>query len=246
MDDLYPMIRKRTSFHVFPESHELTEIELMRIEKHFSELIALIDDIRIKFKIVPKTETTCKRGEYCILAYSEKKPNYLQNIGYVVEQLDLWLAGQNIGVCWYGMGRTKEKVFDNLHFVIMLAIAKQDESSFRRDYAQSKRKQIEKLWEGSERRSLAEDIRYAPSACNSQPWKVVSKESGLEVYRVKGQRSIMPAMVENYFNQIDIGIFLLFLELSLRHQTIRFKRTLYSEERGEYPFLTARYDFFDQ
>lgn len=77
MDDLYPMIRKRTSFHVFPESHELTEIELMRIEKHFSELIALIDDIRIKFKIVPKTETTCKRGEYCILAYSEKKPNYL-------------------------------------------------------------------------------------------------------------------------------------------------------------------------
>lgn len=57
----YPMIFKRKSL----------------LEKH----------IRVEIKIVPKNETTCKRGEYCILLFSEKKR--LKNIGYIKTQLDL-------------------------------------------------------------------------------------------------------------------------------------------------------------
>ena len=39
-----------------------------------------------------KSKWRKKRGqEYCILFYSEKKENYLQNIGYLGEQLDFIL-----------------------------------------------------------------------------------------------------------------------------------------------------------
>ena len=46
------------------------------------------------------------------LLYSEKKDNYLQNIGYIGEQLDLYLVSKNIGTLWFGIGKVKEKQLD--------------------------------------------------------------------------------------------------------------------------------------
>lgn len=71
-------------------------------------LIPLVNGIKIKYKIVPREKTTSKRGEHCLLIYSEEKEHYLLNIGYMFEQLDLYLASKNIGVCWYGMGKVNE------------------------------------------------------------------------------------------------------------------------------------------
>ena len=73
--DLYKMIFKRKSFHLFRNigKEHITDEELKDIENEFSKLKPLIDDIKVKIKIVKDT-TTCKRGqEYCILFYSEKK-----------------------------------------------------------------------------------------------------------------------------------------------------------------------------
>ena len=92
--ELYDMIFKRKSFHLFRNigKEHITEEELNSIEKEFKTFKPLVEDIKVKMKIVKDT-TTCKRGqEYCILLYSEKKDNYLQNIGYIGEQLDLYLV----------------------------------------------------------------------------------------------------------------------------------------------------------
>lgn len=56
--------------------------------------------------------------------YNEKKEHYLQNIGYIGEQLDLYLALKNIGTLWFGIGKTEESRLEGLDFIIMLAIAK--------------------------------------------------------------------------------------------------------------------------
>lgn len=125
---LYDMIFKRKSFHLFRGigNSRITEEELKDIENQFNKLKPLVENIKVKIKIV-KNETTCRRGqEYCILFYSEKKDNYLQNIGYLGEQLDLYLVSKNIGTLWFGIGKVKEKKLDNLDFVIMIAIAKVD------------------------------------------------------------------------------------------------------------------------
>lgn len=36
----------------------------------------------------------------CLLFYSESKEGYLQNIGYLGEQIDLYLTSKNIGALW--------------------------------------------------------------------------------------------------------------------------------------------------
>ena len=56
--------------------------ENFKVETNNSEISFANNNGSVKIKIV-KDSTTCKRGqEYCILLYSEKKDNYLQNIRF--------------------------------------------------------------------------------------------------------------------------------------------------------------------
>lgn len=249
MEAYYEMIFKRKSFHLFRNigDGKLTERELKEIEAQFGALIPLCPEIRVKMKIV-KDVLSCNRGqEYCILMYSEKKDNYLQNIGYMGEQLDLYLVSRNIGTLWYGLGKVTEEKWDGLDFVIMIAIAKVDsENKFRKDMFKSKRKAAGEIWFGSAYPEIADIVRFAPSACNTQPWIVEAEKSSMHVYRYMepGKHGIMPADRVPFYNQIDIGIFLCFLELCMEHCGIVFERTLYAEEneRNERN-LTASYRF---
>jgi len=243
--DLYQMIFKRKSFHLFRNigKEHITENEIKEIENVFATLKPLEDDIKVKIKI--SKDTTCRRGqEYCILFYSEKKENYLQNVGYLGEQLDLYLVSKNIGTLWFGIGKPTEKELDGLDFVIMMAIAKiDDESKFRKDMFKSKRKEVSEIWDGDYYLDIANIVRFAPSACNSQPWKVEAKEKELKVYRYRkqGKRGIMPKDMVMYYNQIDIGIFACFLELCLEHNNIAFERKVFKEQdhEGEYNLLAT-------
>ena len=128
MDELYyDMIFKRKSFHIFSGVSRLSDEEIKEILCHIQKLQPLVNGINPEFRIVPRAQTSCKRGEYCILIYSEMKEHYLHNVGYMAEQLDLWLAAKNIGACWYGMGKTSEMKYNGLDFVIMIAIEKVEE-----------------------------------------------------------------------------------------------------------------------
>ena len=247
-NNLYEMIFKRKSFHLFRNigNEKITLEELKDIENKFNELKPLDDSIKVKIKIV-KDSTTCVRGqEYCILIYSEKKDNYLQNIGYLGEQLDLYLVSKNIGTLWFGIGKVKEKELDGLDFVIMIAIKKVDsEDKFRKDMYKSKRKELSEIWEGNNYLDIGNIVRFTPSACNTQPWKVVASEKELKIYRHRkeGKRGIMPKDMVIYYNQIDIGIFLCFLELCLEKNNIDYDRDVFVEEDHENEFnLTAVYE----
>ncbi len=235
---LYEMIFKRKSFRLFRNigNEKINDEELKDIENKFNNLKPLVNDIKVKIKIV-KDGVTCKRGqEYCILFYSEKKDNYLQNIGYLGEQLDLYLVSKNIGTLWFGIGKVEEKELDGLDFVIMIAIAKVDnKDKFRKDMYKSKRKELSEIWEGNSFLNIGNIVRFTPSACNTQPWKVLSSDNELKIYRYRkeGKRGIMPKDVVIYYNQIDIGIFLCFLELCLENNNISYNKELYVEENHE-------------
>ncbi len=237
-NELYNMIFKRKSFHLFRNIGEehITDEEIRDIENQFKKLTPLVEDIKVKIEIV-KEGASCKRGqEYCILFYSEKKDNYLQNIGYLGEQLDLYLVSKNIGTLWFGIGKVDEPQKDGLDFVIMIAIAKVDsEEKFRKDMYKSKRKEIQEIWSGENYIDIANIVRFTPSACNTQPWRVESSKNEIKVYRYRkeGKRGIMPKDRVIYYNQIDIGIFLCFLELCLDKNNIKYEKNIYVEENHE-------------
>ena len=243
-EQLYQMVFKRKSFHIFKNTLIISEEELAQIETAFLECKPLIPEIKVSMKIVPAAATTCKRGqEYCILLYSEKKEGYLPNIGYLGQQLDLILASMNIGALWFGIGKTDVRSDGELDFVIMIAIAKMEETKFRKNMFKSKRKPIEEIWFGEYYLEAGNIARFAPSACNTQPWIVESNEQELKIFRYKkpGKRGIMPADKVSFYNRIDIGIFLLILEVSLKHEGIVFERTLFEDKKEEEKNLVAIY-----
>ncbi|MBQ8209528.1 MAG: nitroreductase [Clostridia bacterium] len=244
--ELYSMIFKRKSFHIFRDIVSINPAELKSIEDKYNTFTPLIDGIKTAIRVVPADKTTCKRGqEYCILLYSEKKENYLQNIGYIGEQLDLYLASLGIGALWFGIGKPDEPTYNGLDFVIMIAIAKVAENKFRKDMFKSKRKQLDEIWTNEYYREIGNIVRFTPSACNTQPWKVTAEEKYLTVYRYKkpGKRGIMPADKVAHYNRIDIGIFLCFLELCLMQSGISYERELFTDtaEDNCEEVLTAKY-----
>ncbi len=246
---LYEMIFKRKSFHVFRNTGDesISEEELEDIKKAYAGFTPLYPQIRTAIRIVPEEKTNCSRGgEYCILLYSEKKDGYLQNTGYLGEQLDLYLVSGNIGTLWFGIGRPEEESFEGMEFVIMISVKKiSDESLYRKDMFKSKRKSMDEIWEGEEIPGVSDIVRFAPSACNSQPW-FVRNSDGLSVYRYKkpGKRGIMPTAMVSYYNRIDIGIFICFLDICLNHNGIAFKRKLYSDAGNDEEYvLNAEYRF---
>ena len=240
-------IFKRKSFHIFRDIGDIRPAELQSIENQYKSFQPLISDIKTDIRIVPAYKTTCKRGqEYCILLYSEKKDNYLQNIGYIGEQLDLYLTSLGIGALWFGIGKPDEPTYNGLDFVIMIAIAMVADDKFRKDMFKAKRKPLDEIWNGEYYREVGNIVRFTPSACNTQPWKVSAVKNALTVYRYKkpGKRGIMPIDKVAHYNRIDIGIFLCFLDLCLMQNGIDFKRELITDNAEDNceEVLTAKYE----
>ena len=231
---LYPMIFKRKSFHIFNNvgNESITNEELEDLKEAFKNFQPLIEGIKVELHISKKVIGKVGQ-EYNLMLYSEVKEGYLQNIGYLGEQLDLYCVSKHIGTLWFGLGNTKEKQVNGLDYCIMIAIRKvSDDKKYRQSIHEGKRKALEEIWEGEAYKEIGGLCRYAPSAINSQPWLVKANKHELLVYRPKG------LIFVNYFNQIDIGIFMCYLELCLNHEGINYTRELYKEDDRR---LNARY-----
>lgn len=238
MIEYYDMIFKRKSFHLFRNvgDEKITSDELDKIENAYRNFAPLYPEIRTVIRIVPAHTVNVKRdAEYCILIYSEKKDNYLMNVGYMGEQLDLWLVKHNIGSLWFGIGKPDEQTYNGMDFVIMIAVHKvSDEKKFRKDMFKAKRKPLSEIWSG-DTLDAADIARFAPSACNTQPWYVENRNGELTVFRYKkqGKRGIMPASAVSFYNRIDMGIFLCILEICLNKNGIESERELFTDNGGE-------------
>ena len=236
MADAYQMLFKRKSFHLFRGADKISADEATQLECFLKAVKPLDKSIRTEICMVSESETTCSRGaQYCVLFYSEPKGNYLRNIGYIGEQVDLYLASKDIGALWFGIGRPKQPAPDGMEFIIMMAISKMPTEKFRKDMFKAKRKPLSEIWEG-ELLPAANIARFAPSACNTQPWIVAHRENSLFVYQYRkpGKRGIMPVDKVRFYNKIDIGIFLLFLEICLAHDGSEFTDVQYTECAADY------------
>lgn len=239
----YDEIFKRKSFHRFRNTLPLTEEDLSDVQEAISRIKPLYDDIKAEIKLVKASETSCKcNAEYCLLFYSQQKGEYLRNIGYMGEQLDLFLVSKGIGTLWLGMAKAKESMINGLPFVIMIAISKVSTDSFRADMFKAKRKALCNVWQG-ESFGVADVARFAPSACNSQPWFVISKGQELSVYRSKkeGRIGLIPVAKISYYNNIDMGIYLYILETCLHHEGHKFTRELFDGTESNNLILCAKY-----
>jgi len=231
MKELYEIIFKRKSMRRFDPELALGKAELAAVMGLTERLCPLVEGIKVQYRIVEKSRTTAKRGQYCLLLYSEQQPHYLLNAGYLLAQMDLLLAARNIGACWLGLAKPAEMECEGLPYVIMLSFGKSRPQDFRSGAKEFRRKQLGAVWSGVFDPEVAAAARLAPSACNSQPWRFTSAGGQIQVYRNPHAKSfIPPGGKRRFFNSIDLGISLCFLDIALLHGDYAFNRTLAAEE----------------
>ena len=241
MKELLNGVYKRKSMRKY-SGEKLSLEELAAAEEYLRQAKPLVPEISVEFEIVPCNETNCKfNAEYCLVVYSEDKNLWLANVGYLLEQWDLYLSTLNIGVCWYGMGKVEEAQRNGLKYAIMLAFGKSDEGDFRKNIEEFDRKKVSSIWKGLADKRVGEIAGLAPSACNSQPWKVEQEGNTLNVYRVKGNKPVLSNILFKHWNKVDIGIFLAFLDIALESEGYTFERTLHPDTDDKKSVLTATY-----
>lgn len=249
MKDLYKYLDKRKSIRTIDKTNLLTKEDLKKVQEYLKELKALFNEYEIRTELVNNDYTSSKIGEYNLLIYSTKpetkNTNYLLNIGYMFEQLDLFLFSINIGCCWLGLPKPKGDL-NNDKYVIMLGLSKIKENDLRTSTDEFKRKQKEEIWSGNFNKDVIEKSSLAPSACNSQSWKVKVENKTLYVYRDKNIKTIIPRGFKRFFNSIDLGIYLCFLEVALKNNNYKFNRTIINDEFDKNNLiLIARYELYE-
>ena len=187
---LNEMIFKRKSCRSFTN----TPVDAATVEtiKAFP-MKPLYPDIKVHWDIVPRNQVKCIcpwTTPQLITIYSEETEGYLENIGFLFQQMDLYLQTLGLGVCWLGMGRMNPKTttaVEVMKFVIMLAFGHPKGDQLRRDLKGFKRKPMEQITDMPDPR--LEPARLAPSAVNSQPWFFAHEDDTIHVWcSKKGSR----------------------------------------------------------
>ena len=214
---LQEMIYHRSSCRSF--TGEPVSEELLQSVRAFP-MKPLYPDIKVHWDILPRSQVKCIcpwTTPQVICVYSEEKEGYLENVGFMFQQMDLYLQTLGLGVCWLGLGKMNEKTAEKIpgmKFVIMLAFGNPKGDFLRHDGKGFKRKSLEKISDEPDAR--LEPARLAPSSVNSQPWYFTHAGDILHVYR--GGRPIA-----KYMNNIDTGIALAHLYVA-NEDTFRFRK----------------------
>ena len=197
--NLSEAIYKRKSTRKYDPSPLQNNI-LTDIQNFVNGVKPLYGDIKVRFIIQSADKVkSATNAPHFILAYSEEKKGGRENIGFMLQQADLYIQSIGLGSCWLGMAKDVGSGEDKLEYVISLAFGKA-ENSPHREISGFKRKPLEKISDSADKR--LEPARLAPSAVNSQPWFFVSTDEGFDCYCAKK----FPAALFEKLNKIDIGI----------------------------------------
>lgn len=217
MEELYNSIFRRKSIRKYDVS-PLPPDTLSEIKQYASNVKPLVPTIKTDFSYLTaenvKNPLPVKAPHY-ICIYSEKVEHYLMNVGFMLQQVDLYLSAKSIGSCWLGMAKPANGALlkmNGMDFVIMLAFGNAAEPLHRASISEFKRKAQNEIGALSEVFDIQDAVRLAPSATNSQPWFLTGSAERIQIHRVK--LGTVKAIIYDKLNQIDIGIALCHLYIA--------------------------------
>ena len=236
---LYDSIFKRRSVRNYSSSI-LPKDKMDHAKKAKDNSIKLENSIDIQMHFIENGEKFADRisgiiGNYgkihaphYIAITSEEKEGRFRGIGYLCEQIVLYLTSLDVGTCWIGKGAT-DKILSNFvempknhtsTSLIAFGYAEKDKQLKKRN--RWKRKNIDDfLLEGNLEelnrpwKRILEAVRVGPSAMNSQPWRFAVEKNILHLHTVKRNKlmNLITGDLEN-MNKIDGGIALLHSQLA--------------------------------
>lgn len=167
-----------------------------------------------------------------LVASCEPTNEAYANVGYVLEQVDLYVQSLGYGSLWWGMSLPEKDGQEN--DCIVMGLGKTDVPL--RDSGSAKRLELDKI--SSSDNAITRTARLAPSAVNSQPW-VIDCADGEVVIHYHG-RGLLKSRLEKKMNKVDLGIVTRFVVTELKQQghTVR---ELTEQTEGKDFTITLRY-----
>lgn len=230
--DLYPTIFRRKSVRKY-KTNPLNPETINEIESQIKDLKPFHEDIKTDFMILSHEEVNqrmMKKAPHYIAAFSEDKKGYQTNIGYMLQQMDLYLSHKGLGTCWQGIPSITKTVRErtDLKFVILMAFGEADEQLYRSDVSEFKRKSFQEISSNQEATEIIEAARMAPSATNSQPWFFTGDEKVIHAYMA--QPGLIKRLFAGKYPPIDMGIAIYHLRLAGEH--FGYKLSLVEDEEA--------------
>ncbi|MGA2515340.1 MAG: nitroreductase family protein [Thermodesulfobacteriota bacterium] len=216
---LYETIFKRKSIREY-DLTPLDEHTLAEIMAHTNALKPLYDDIKIEMKLLSQKDVKglfLAKAPHYLAVFSETKDGYLTNVGFMLQQMDLFFSANGMGSCWQGMPKPTKEILNRskLEFVILLAFGKPKEKLHRESVSEFKRKPLREITDIKGADELLEPARLAPSAMNRQQWFFTGGASAIHAYRAKS--SFLTAFMFERMSKISVGIAICHVWIAAKH-----------------------------
>lgn len=244
----YEAIFKRSAVREYRDQL-LSEREKNEISRRINNLNSLISNPRIKFLIMEHNDFVKRfRGKivkspYYIIISAERKARYLENAGYMGEQLVLELTTLGLGTCWLGSVKPTKNALADIQNEYCITIAfgfPYDDEAFINDTPEFDRLPIDKVLLGArpygDDLKLIEAARLAPSGTNLQPCRFAAGDNVIHVYR-KNSFKFKSKQVE-LMESIDTGIALAHIDIAIankkNHKAVFASKKTHSIDKMKY------------
>lgn len=184
---------------------------------------ALHPDIKTKAIVVNRDQVRFYlpwKTRQLLAIFSENEPGYLENVGFVFQQVELYLQSIGLGACWMGLGKFRKSEVpqaEGMEFVIFIAFGIPEEPQFRKNISEFQRKTLTQISDHEDLR--LECARLAPSSTNSQPWYFTHEGDAIHAFCCEA--GFLRHKLLGNMNRIDMGIALAHLYLE-NQKTFRF------------------------
>jgi nitroreductase len=216
---LYDTIFKRKSIRNY-DSTPIDSNRLEEISKKLQSLKPLIEGIKTEFKVISPSQVTRKlrnNAPHFIAAFSEAKGAYKVNIGYMLQQIDLYFSANGLGSCWLGIPQPTKEVTEssNLEFIILMSFGNPNEPLYRTSASEFKRQSLSDITNIEGANELLEAARLSPSAVNLQNWYFTGDKNTIHAYSAKP--NFLRSIVGGSYYPVNMGIALYHLRLAAEH-----------------------------
>lgn len=243
--EIYDAIFYRKSTKQYSQKKVKKEL-LEEVKNICSQITYLNKELNIKAHVIDRGHLisflmgkNCKvKSPHYIIITSDNGEDYLQNIGYAMEEVVLKLTSLGIATCWLecnikredilefvdleseedldveeteAENIEKEKNLENPYSIIAFGYPEEGEKLFKNN-KNADRKRINNICKKLDKslEKIVEPLRLAPSMKNSQPWVLYNKDNNIHLYEEKQKKNLSNT------NKISMGI-------ALRHFDIACK-----------------------
>ena len=255
--ELYDAIFYRKSIRNY--SNKSIKSSLMEEVKSLcSNITSLNEDLNIKAHIVERGHLiqflmgkSCEiKAPHYLVITSNKGDNYLENVGYVGEEILLKLTSLGIATCWLKCELKRDDIIEFIELdeieeddeeyenkiespyaIIAFGYAEKKEILFRSEENEPNRKKIKKVCKKIDRKwvKVLKAVRVAPSIKNSQPWVFYSTKYGFDLYEEKPKKNM------ELNSKISIGAALKHFEIACKNfdMDFNFEKLNVKKKRGK-------------